>query len=306
MVNCDVLVVGAGPAGLTAAVYLARYRRDVLVVHDGASRAARIPLTHNAPAFPGGISGEELLGRMQAQAELYGASVRLDRITVLRRAGGAFAAQGEAGAYTARAVILATGVALNQVDLDHEIHEAAIGCGCLRYCPICDGYEAAGRAVGVLGSSAHGAREALFLREFTDKVTLLTQTACELTDAQRDELARAGVEVLDTPVREYRPGDGRMDVVLADGRALAFGVLYPALGATPRSELAAGLGIELSEGGCIPTDTRQRLGVEGVFAAGDVVEALDQITVAIGHGAVAATEAHNWLREQDGRVLRAG
>lgn len=304
--NCDVLVVGAGPAGLTAAVYLARFRRRVLVVHDGTSRAGRIPLTHNVPGFPGGISGEELLSRMEEQAALYGAELRADRIETLRSTPQGFEAIGASGAtYRARALILATGITLNQIDLTHEIHEAAIGCACLRYCPICDGYEATGKPVGVLGGSAHGAREALFLREFTDKVTLLAQESCELSLEQRAELAQAGVEVLESPVAEFRPGPEGMEVLLEDGQALRFSVLYPALGTTPRSELAAQLGLALSEGGCIPTDAGQRLPIEGLYAAGDVVDGLDQISVAVGQGAIAATQAHNWLRECDGRVLRA-
>lgn len=303
--SCDVLVIGGGPAGLTAAVYLARYRRRVVVVHDAASRAARIPLSHNVPGFPGGVSGAELLERMQAQAELYGAALVQDHIVSLQHDEGGFTASSSDAVYRARAVILATGVKLNQVDLDHSLHEEAIGYGCLRYCPICDGFEATGRPVGVLGSSEHGAREALFLREYTPHVTLLTREICELSDAQRDELARCGVEVIDTPVVGFDPGPQEMKVELADGRVLRFDVLYPALGATPRSELAAQLGVELAESGCIAADDSQCVSpLPGLYAAGDVVEALDQISVAMGHGAVAATQAHNFLRERDGHVLQ--
>ncbi|MCR5876596.1 NAD(P)/FAD-dependent oxidoreductase [Phenylobacterium sp. J426] len=304
--NCDVLIVGAGPAGLTAAVYLARYRRKVLVVHDGASRAARIPLTHNVPGFPGGIAGPDLLRQMREQAELYGAVLRQDEIqTLAHDEEEGFAAQGAHSRYRAASVILATGVRLNQIDLPEADHEDAICSACLRYCPICDGYEATGKRVAVLGSSTHGAREALFLRHYSKHLTLLTREGCELSDAQRRELATAGVEVLDAPVAAFRPGPQAMEVELSDGRRLTFDVLYPALGASPRSELAAQLGLTLSEGGCIPTDACQRLPIPGLFAAGDVVEALDQISVAIGHGAIAATQAHNFLREREGRVLQA-
>lgn len=303
--ECDVLIVGAGPAGLAAALYLARYRRRALVVHDGTSRAARIPLSYNLPGFPGGITGPDLLQRMQEQAALYGALFAEDRIERLHRSGGAFEAMGKGRVYKARAVILATGVSLNQVELVSDVHEEAISQGCLRYCPICDGYEASNKAVAVLGSSTHGAREALFLRQYTDRVSLLAQETCELSAGQRDDLAAAGVTVIDTPVMEFRPAPDGMSVVLADGQALRFAVLYPALGVQPRSELAVQLGIELSEGGCIPTDAHQAVSMACVYAAGDVVDALDQISVAIGHGAVAATQAHNDLCDSEGRTLQS-
>jgi len=183
----DVLVIGAGPAGLTAACYLARYLRRGLIVHDSSSRALRIPLTHNAPGFPGGVIGAELVARMQEQAQIYGAIVKTDKIVSLRRTAQGFVASGD-NSYAARSVILATGTTLNQVELPWEIHEEALNLGCLRYCPVCDGYEATGKAVGVLGSSARGAREALFLREYTDNVTLIPLDAVDLSDAQRAEL----------------------------------------------------------------------------------------------------------------------
>jgi thioredoxin reductase (NADPH) len=300
----EVLVIGAGPAGLTAACYLARYRRRVLVVHDQTSRALRIPLTHNAPGFPGGVVGADLVGRMQEQAELYGAIVKFDRIVSLRRTAEGFAVHGDL-AYVARSVILATGARLNQVDLPAKIHEDAMNLGCLRYCPVCDGYEATGKAVAVIGSSARGAREALFLREYTNNITLVPQKTVSLTDDQRAELQSAGVRVLDQAVRSLEPMPQGMRVTLATGDTLTFDVLYPALGRVPRAELARQLGLVLAEDGCLPGDAHERSPEPGLFAAGDVVEGLDQISVAVGHGAIAATRAHNFLRELEGRVLQA-
>jgi thioredoxin reductase (NADPH) len=302
--HCDVLIIGAGPAGLTAACYLARYRRRVIVVHDGRSRALHIPLTHNAPGFPGGVAGAELIQRMQDQAELYGATIQQDHIDGIEVRGDSFHGLGGL-AYTTRSVILATGIELKQVDLPHAEHEAAIASGCLRYCPVCDGYEATGRAVGVLGSDVHGAREALFLRQYSPSVTLLAKNASDLSTRQRKELAAAGVEVVDSPVRDLVPLSDGMSVGLSDGRRLRFDVLYPALGCTPNSGLAKRLGIDLTPEGCIPTNSHQELTLAGVYAAGDVVDGLDQISVAVGHGAVAATRAHNYLREHEGAVLKS-
>jgi thioredoxin reductase (NADPH) len=300
--TCDVLVIGAGPAGLTAAVYLARYRRKVIAVHDGASRALRIPVTHNVPGFPGGIAGPELIGRMEEQARLYGAELRTARIEQVTRKGPLFVAEAEDAIFESRALILATGVKLNQIDLAHEAHEAGLDMGCLRYCPICDGYEATDREVGVIGSDCHGAAEAIFLREFTDKVTLFPRCATDLSDVQRAELEACGVRLIDSAATSFEPRSDGIRVTLADGDVLRFDVLYPALGVTPRSELASQLGVRLTEAGCVPTDADQGVSMDGLFAAGDVVEALDQVSVALGHGAIAATRAHNYLREREGRA----
>lgn len=231
--NCDVLIVGAGPAGLTAAVYLARYRRRVLVVHDETSRAARITLTRNVPGFPGGVAGPELLQRMREQAQLYGADIRRDCILALQHQNGGFQALGDDGTYRARSVILATGVTLNEVDLPKTVHEEALQCACLRYCPICDGFEAARKVVAVLGSSTDGAREALFLREYTEQVTLLAQEACELSEAQRRELAAAGVQVRDAPAVEIRPDATGMQVTLAMAPGSGSTCSIPPWGASP-------------------------------------------------------------------------
>lgn len=302
--SCDVLIIGAGPAGLTAACYLARYRRRVIVVHDGRSRALRIPLTHNAPGFPGGIGGQDLIRRMEEQAAMYGAQIRCDHIDILKADRDEFLATGET-AYKARAVILATGIQLNEVELPHEEHEHAITRGCLRYCPVCDGFEAINKAVGVLGSDVHGAREAMFLREYTSDVTLMPRAATGLTGAQRAELAAAGVKIVDSSVAQLSPSDDGLAVLLADGTSLRFDVLYPALGCVPRSELVSQLGLELTAEGCVLTDAHQALARPGLYAAGDVVDGLDQISVAMGHGAVAATQTHNYLRKLDGHVLRS-
>lgn len=288
----DCLVIGAGPAGLTAATYLARYRRHVVVVHDAESRAARIPRAHNIPGFPEGIAGPDLLRRMSEQARRYGAQVRTARIEQIGRSGADFTALD----LRAATVILATGVRVAEVDLDHALHEQAVAWGTLRYCPICDGFEATDKRIAVLGADQHGAREALFLRQFSSEVTLLTRAYAELDPAQRQELSQADVEVVGAPVVALEPDDHRMRVRLEGGDWREFDILYPALGCTPRSEVARALGVKLTDAGCVPTDARQQTSVAGVFAAGDVVEALDQVSVAVGHGALAGTAAHNYLR----------
>jgi len=298
--KAEVIVVGAGPGGLTAALYLARYRRDVLVVHDRKSRALRIPKTHNAPGFPEGIKGPDLIDRMTRHATEFGARIEEAEITTIERTDEGFRLSADDGrTLESRAVVLATGIFLNQVDLPHDIHEAAIDAGVLRYCPVCDGYEHSGARIGVVGCDSDGAAEALFLRQYSEDITLMPLSHPELSDEQAAEMADAGIRVETGVLSVLEPHDDRMDVHLeGHDTPLSFDVVYPALGCRPRAELAVQLGLRLEEEGCVPAGAVTDSGVPGFFAAGDVVAGLDQISVAMGHGALAATKAHNWLREQ--------
>ena len=305
--KAEVIVVGAGPAGLTAALYLARYRRDVLVVHDGKSRTLRIPKTHNAPGFPDGIEGPELIARMTRHATEFGARIEQAEIIGIERTSNGFhLAAAEGKNWDSRAVILASGIFLNQVDLPHDVHNKAIKAGILRYCPICDGYEHSGARVGVIGCDSNGAAEALFLRQYSDDITLMPLNHPELSKEEAREMTDAGIVVETGALIGLEPQEDRMDVRLEGRTALfSFDVVYPALGCRPRAELAARLGIGLEQEGCLPAQAVKDSGVPGFFAAGDVVEGLDQISVAIGHGALTATKAHNWLRDQDHHSLQA-
>ncbi len=302
----DVFVIGAGPAGLTAALYLARYRRKVLVLHDGKSRALRIPLTHNAPGFPEGVRGPDLIARMTRHAVQYGADIQEAEVSAITAVAGGFNLHlADGSTLLGRAVILATGVDLNQVDLPEAVHEAAIRAGVLRYCPVCDGYEHIGKRIGVIGCDTNGAAEALFLRRYSRNVTLMPLTRPELSSAEARALADAGIRLEAGALRALEPGADDITVRLDTGAWLAFDVIYPALGRRPRSSLAEQLGLDLTEAGCVTPDAVFESGVAGVFAAGDLVEGLDQISVAMGHGAVAGTRAHNWLREQEQATLQS-
>lgn len=302
----DVVIIGAGPAGLAAALYLARYRRDILVLHDGKSRALRIPLTHNAPGFPDGVRGPQLIARMTRHAVQYGAAVEEAEVVMIDAVADGFHLRLNDGSTRAsRAVILATGIELNQVDLPDAVHEAAIRAGVLRYCPVCDGFEHTDRRIGVIGCDSNGAAEALFLRQYSDDVTLMPLSHPEVSPAQVQELAASGVSVETGALLALEPVADRIGVRLEGRAPLEFDVIYPALGCRPRSVLAEQLGIGLTGAGCVSAAGVADSGVPGVFAAGDVVEGLDQISVAMGHGAIAATKAHNWLREQDHDTLQA-
>ncbi|CAN5260503.1 NAD(P)/FAD-dependent oxidoreductase [soil metagenome] len=300
----DCTIIGAGPAGLSAAIYLARYHRSVLVLHDEQSRALRIPKTYNVPGFPDGIAGRDLVGLMHDQASRFGAEIKVGKVEAAEVRADGFQVITADKAYRCRTLIFATGVCLRELDLPHDVHEGAIADGCLRYCPICDGYEAGERAVGVFGNTEHGPEEALFLRQFSRDVSLIAEDGRPWPAKVAARLKKEGVRMVQGRVDAFTPGPGGMVVSMDGGReTLRFDVLYPALGSDPRSELAGQIRVKLTEVGCIPTDPAQATNITGVFAAGDVVDALDQISVAIGHGAVAATKAHNLLRQLDGHTL---
>ncbi len=173
--SIDCLIVGGGPAGLTAAIYAARFRLKTVVVDAGNSRAALIPCTRNHAGFPDGIAGAELLERMRQQAVEYGVDVRRGLVGALTGKAGAFSVTlGDGEVLQARAVILATGVSNHRPPtMDEALHAEALARGLLRYCPVCDGFEVIDKDVGVIGEGSRAIKEARFLRAFTDRVTII-------------------------------------------------------------------------------------------------------------------------------------
>ena len=301
----DVIVIGAGPAGLAAALYLERYRRTVRVLHDGRSRALLAPQANNVPAFPEGISGRDLLARMQRQAERFGAHVGKAHVETLSRSERNFElGLSNAATLRARGVILATGTAMRRLALEAGDHESAVRARAVQSCPICDGFEHRSRNIAVLGSDLHGAAEAMFLRQYSHQVTLLARQPMALTPEQRSELAASNVQVIDRRVRAIRYIDGKLTVeVLGEAIPLRFDTLYPALGSVPRGRLARQVGVTCDEEGALPAYGFADPLLPGLFAAGDVLSGLDQIVVAAGQGAMAATRLHNWLRARDCHML---
>lgn len=295
----DCLIVGGGPAGLTAAIYLARFHLDILVVDAGKSRAGLIPCTRNHAGFPDGISGTELLERMRAQAQKYGAKIVSDRVTKLERGeDGLFAAVWGSGHASAKTVLLATGVSNRRPPMEEDLHDEALSRGLIRYCPICDGFEVTDKKVGVIGSDKHGVTEAIFLRGYTPHVTLIApDKKLKLLKEDWQRLEDAGIEAVDGPAQAVAVSKDCIIVETAEG-TYTFDSVYPALGSDTHTQLAEMLGARLNDQGCIGIDAHQRTNVEGVYAAGDVVIGLDQISHAMGEGGVAATTIRNDLAKQ--------
>jgi thioredoxin reductase (NADPH) len=294
----DCLVIGGGPAGLTAAIYLTRYHLSLKLVDAGNSRASWIPCTHNHAGFPDGISGAELLERMMSQARKYGASLDRGRVTRLDKVEGGFCAEWGEGSVTARTVLLATGVKNRRPPMDIDLHDEALSQGLIRYCPVCDGYEVTDKRVGVIGSGSNGVAEAVFIRGYTKDITLIApDKAHELSPEDQEKLKQFGIECVDGPCQAVAI-DGDCVVVQTSKGPIAFDSVYPALGSDIHNELAEQLGAALAEDGAIKVDSHQRTSVTGLYAAGDVVLGLDQISHAMGEGGVAATTIRNDLAKQ--------
>lgn len=298
----DAAIIGGGPAGLTAAIYLARFRRKVVLFDRDGSRAKLIPRSHNHAGFPDGIPGPELLTRMAEQARKYGAEIRSGDVQTIAADGDGWRLSGADIDMTARAVILATGVDNRCFDLPAAEHQAALDAGKLRYCPICDAFEATDQRIAVIGAETHGVAEALFLRTYSDRVALFTLVENELHEKDRADLAAAGIQWDPRPVARYDFAGDAVTLHFDGGDCVEVDTVYPALGSAPNVALFNQLGLRTDGDGCILTDAHQRLGLSGLYAAGDIVAGLDQISVAMGHAAIAATTLHNDLRQRDGAV----
>ena len=219
MKQVDVLVIGAGPAGLTAATYLARFRRSVLVADGGEPRAAWIPVSHNMPGFPEGIGGDAILARMRLQAEEYGAQIQPVFVEALEQGGDGFIARFGDEPITARAVLLAAGVVDHHPDLPGVEH--AIARALVRICPICDGFEAIGKSIAVIGDSDLGAREAAFVRTYSERVCLIHVGAPDAL-TRHDDLKRLGVPVIQTTIEQVHIEGDRLTALSWGGKQTSF------------------------------------------------------------------------------------
>ncbi|MHB8285131.1 MAG: NAD(P)/FAD-dependent oxidoreductase [Caulobacteraceae bacterium] len=292
----DCVVIGGGPAGLTAAIYLGRFRRQAMVVDSGNSRASWIPRSRNLPGFPEGVEGPVLLERMRDQARLYGADLRQGRVEAVARGDdGVFSLEVDGQSVQARTVLLATGVVENEPRLPHVVD--AVKSGLIRICPICDGFEAIDKRIGVLGNGDHAAAEALFLRTYTPHLTLLlVGETDDLSPETHQKLSDAGICITHAPIESVGVQDDHLTALCTnDGQTHRFDAVYSAFGTTAQSALARAVGAQLDATGRLYAGDHQETSVDGLYAAGDLVRGLNQISVANGEAAIAATAIHNRL-----------
>lgn len=289
----ECLVIGAGPAGLTAALYLARFKRNVRVVHDSNSRALLIPRSHNTPAFPDGVSGSEYVAKVMEHVRHYDVPIDRCRIEKMTTSGNGFVCTGENFKLAASTVILATGV--RDAFPEFSGWEAAIEAGRLRSCPVCDGYEATDQKIGVIGPLESALKKGVFLRTYSTDVTVFfTDPQSTLDDDHRRTASEATIKLVHASSPDVMQ-QGSSLALVANGESHMVDTLYAAMGCRPGIELAVQVGAKTDSLGALVVDDNQRTSVPGLYAAGDVVSDLDQIAVAVGHAAKAATAVHNAL-----------
>jgi thioredoxin reductase (NADPH) len=291
----DTLIIGGGPGGLTAAIYLQRFTRKVALFDKGNSRLSLIPVSHNYPGFPDGVRGAELLDNLRCQLGRYGGAVTEGEIVKLRIDDGAFVGEHAGGEVRALTVLIATGIADSGLPIENW--REAVASGAVRLCPVCDGYDVMDQRIAVVSAQTNPIGHAMFMRSFSDDVTLFDRTEGSiLSDAERQQLDAAGVRYISSAVRGVTmSADMKPILNTADGASHQFDVMYPMLGETARSDLAAALGAETADCGELVVDDFQCTSVPGLYAVGDVVRGLNQISVAAGQAAVAATRIHNTL-----------
>ncbi|MDB5962754.1 MAG: hypothetical protein JWP59_4048 [Massilia sp.] len=291
----DCLIIGGGPGGLTAAIYLRRFMRNVAIFDKGNSRASWIPVSHNYPGFPEGVGGNALLDNLRSQLERYGGAITEAELVSLRLEDGAFVGTWEGGEVRALTVIVATGIVDKSLPVDHW--RDGVSSGAIRLCPVCDGYDVVDRRIAIVSSETNPIGHAMFMRSFSADVTLFDRTEGSiLTPDELQQLNAAGVRYVRSPVREVRLTDDFKPVLhTGDGDTHEFDVLYPMLGEIAHSDLAASLGAETADCGELVVDAAQCTTVPGLYAVGDVVRGLNQISVATGQAAIAATRIHNSL-----------
>jgi len=303
------IIIGSGPAGLTAGIYAGRAQLSPLLI-TGRAPGGQIALTsevENYPGFPEPVTGQELARLMQKQAERFGARMAMDEVTGVDFSGHPFKVKTYAQEYEARAVIIATGVAPRKLGVPGE--EEFTGRG-VSYCATCDGFFYQNRTVVVVGGGDAAVEEAMFLTRYASKVYLVHRRnrlrATKIT--QERAFKNEKIEwVWDSVVTEILGDQGVAQVRLKNVKTGAESLLrtdgiFIYIGNVPNTQFLHGQ-VELNERGYIVTDRRCHTSVPGVFAAGDVQEwNLQQVATAVGSGAIAAMEADRFIAGLEGTV----
>ncbi|MEM1659344.1 MAG: thioredoxin-disulfide reductase [Candidatus Jordarchaeales archaeon] len=302
-VEKELVIVGGGPAGLSAAIYASRLGLNVVLFEAKmvGGQAAEAAVVENYPGFDS-IRGMELVERMRQQAEKYGCEIReMEAVKRITREGEKFRVVTSLGEYLAKAVIIATGREKRKLGVPGE--EEFKGRG-VSYCATCDAPLYRGKRVLVVGGGNTAASEALYLSENAKEVHLVHRRSdLRAEKVLKERLKERNVVFHWNSVVKRIEGDKLVRRVViqnlesGEERVLEVDGVFIAVGETPSSSIALELGVKLDEEGYIIVDRNQRTNVEGVFAAGDVTGGVMQIVKAAGEGAVAAVNAYLYIRK---------
>ncbi len=299
----NLIIIGAGPAGLSAAIYAARGNLAPLVL-TGQSLGGQIVLTNeleNFPGFPEGITGLELAQLMQKQAERFGARLEADSVTRVDLQTRPFRVETQNGAtYTARALIIATGASPRRLNVPGENELTGRG---VSYCATCDGFFFRNKEIAVVGGGDSAMQESLFLTRFASKVHLIHRRDQLRAQPILQDRARAEPKITfvwNSVVKEIR-GAGKVEGLVLENMQTRARSEIPVqgvfiyVGYIPNTELFRGQ-LEIDEEGYLKVDARQRTNIPGVFAAGEVHDRVfRQAIVSAGYGAMAEIEAERYL-----------
>ncbi len=305
----EVVIIGSGPAGLTAAIYAGRSQLSPLLITGTAlgGQAATSSEIENYPGFPHGTSGAELTQLMQQQAESFGARVEMDEVIEVSLRQHPFVVRTHAGMHEAKALIVATGVSPRLLGVPGEDEFKGRG---VSYCATCDGFFYKDKVVAVVGGGDAALEEAVYLTRFARKVhvvhrrnRLRAQKVVQERALRNDKI----IVVWDSVVTAVLGEDGVTGLRIKNLNSeeewvLKVDGMFSYIGNIPNTKLFLGQ-LELDDRGYIITDRRMRTSVPGVFAAGDVQEqVLKQVATAVGSGAIAAIEAEKFIAETEGQA----
>lgn len=286
----DVIIIGKGPAGMSAALYTVRANLKTLIVGRNDSRLLKADRIDNYFGFSKTISGAELLKEGEAQVLRLGAEIAEEEVMSLGR-DGPFIVETEKRKYEAKALLLATGQPQNPVKVENLAAFEGRG---ISYCVTCDGFFYNNLKVGVLGFKDYAVHEAIELLNYTKDITIYTNgQPPELSEKYQDEVVRFNVNV--KQIKKLEGGESLQRVHFADGTSEELEGLFVAYESASSTDFARKLGI-LTEGTAVTVDGRQRTNIEGLFAAGDCTGGLKQISTAVGQGAVAGKAMVDYVK----------
>ncbi|GAU09544.1 NAD(P)/FAD-dependent oxidoreductase [Desulfoplanes formicivorans] len=293
MNHVQILIVGQGPAGLSAAIYTARAGLSTQILGCAPKIAGDYDID-NYFGFPEPITGSELIERGKAQAKRFGVDMRCERVLGIHPTDkGTFEVKTEKGTITADAIILATGVARVKSMIQNASDYEGKG---ISYCVSCDAFFYRNKKVMVVGEGIFAANQALELKEYTPHVSICTQgRALTMTPAFLQRLEKADIPILDKTVTKALGENGLEAVLYDDGTTEPMDGIFVARGEASSLDFAYSLGL-LRKGVFIEADNEQKTNVPGVFAAGDCVGNFLQISVAVGEGAKAGRSAIKYLK----------
>lgn len=300
----DVIMIGAGPSALAAAVYTTREDIDTILYEKGAigGLAAITDMVDNYPGFPDGIEGMTLAGLLEKQAERFGAHIEFGDVSAIRDEGGVKVVTVDGNDVKAKTILIATGSDYNKIGVPGEAEYYGRG---VHYCATCDGAFYRDKRLVVIGGGNSALQEAIFLTRFTTHIDLLVRSTIKASEVLQHDLkeyidnGKITVHLGTAPV-EIVATDGKVHLVRAmkDGKAVDFETdgVFVFVGLKPNTQFLAGSGIELDTQGLIKTDNKLETNISGIFASGDVRSgATMQIASAVGEGASAALSIREHL-----------